>query len=521
MGLTREAYRALEDIVGPQYISEEPAILDGYCFIWANEVHYGDKFSARPLAVVLPGSTEEVQAIVKVCNRFETKYRAHASGWEAPALSARESFLPIDLRRMNRVLEIDEKNKYAVVEPYVSVQYLLTETIKKGLRPHSVGCGPSASVIASAAAHFGCGPSSISTDYGGRTPLGIEWVLPDGEILRLGSLGAGAGWFSGDGPGPSLRGVMRGLSGANGGLGVITKIAVKLVPWYGPPKVQARGKPNLYDYEVPDNFAVYVTVFPSREQLTDFFLLLVEEAIAHGAQRNGIGVVVMLATESNDGMWELVKDSPPERAGQGRFAASVLLDASSPKEMKYKEKCFEKIMERTGGMIFPIDDKQRSALFFNLVTGQGTQRAFRLSGSFLSAVGAQESWDSMGVLTKRAAEDIWDKYEKEGRIAITGESPWGAALGDWSSHVECIVVYDQTDPDSIEAAREIIAETDVKAAQWRLAMGSFEGCLSQEEKAQKAAAPYCLDFMSFERNIKKAFDPNLVSEYSWYVKPEG
>jgi glycolate oxidase len=69
MTLSREAYKALEDVVGPENISEEPAILDGYCFIWANEVHFGDKFSARPPAVVMPGNTGEVQGVVRVCNK--------------------------------------------------------------------------------------------------------------------------------------------------------------------------------------------------------------------------------------------------------------------------------------------------------------------------------------------------------------------------------------------------------------------------------------------------------------------
>jgi hypothetical protein len=126
----------------------------------------------------------------------------------------------------------------------------------------------------------------------------------------------------------------------------------------------------------------------------------------------------------------------------------------------------------------------------------------------------------MGRISKRAAEEIWDKYEKEGKIALAGESPWGTALADWASHVECVVVYDQMDPDSVNAVREIIAEADAKLPRWRLAVGSFEGCLTTAESAQKAAAPYSLDFLSYEKKIKKAFDPNLVSEYSWYVSPE-
>ena len=46
MALIREAYHALEDIVGPENISEESAILDGYCFVRGNELHFDDRYAA-------------------------------------------------------------------------------------------------------------------------------------------------------------------------------------------------------------------------------------------------------------------------------------------------------------------------------------------------------------------------------------------------------------------------------------------------------------------------------------------
>ena len=520
MSLSREAYRTLEDIVGPENISEEPAVLDGYCFVRGNELHFDNRYATMPPAVILPGSTEEVQAIVKVCNRFRIKYKAHSSGWDFAALSSREPFLPLDMRRMDRILDIDVKNKYAVVEPYVSVQKLMVETFKRGLRPHTVGCGPSAGILASSTSHFGCGPTSISADYAGRVPLGVEWVLPDGEILRVGSLCVDS-WFSGDGPGPSLRGIMRGISGANGGLGVITKTAVRLNPWYGPPSVPGKGKPNIYGCDIPPCFANYFVVIPSRQQLTDFFLLLVEEAIAHGAQRNSASVVAMITTESNDEFWSLVKDSPPEMRDSLRFSATVMLDASSTREMDYRKKCFEAILKKVEGQAVPLDARTESAVFFNSLTCQGTQRIFRLSGSFLSAVAIQESWDACMGGGKKASEDLYDKYEKLGLVADSGESPWASAFVDNCGHIECVVIFDQFDKKSVEAVREILAEADQKLPEWHLAMGAFEGALTFEERAQKAAAPYCLDFLNFEKKIKKLFDPNLVSESSAYVSIKG
>jgi hypothetical protein len=228
----------------------------------------------------------------------------------------------------------------------------------------------------------------------------------------------------------------------------------------------------------------------------------------------------MLVTSSNDDFVDAVKDSPPEIAEMYRFAGSILVDAASPRELAYRTKLLEAILNKWEIMSFPLDDVLRGNLFFNLVTGQGTQRAFRLSGSFISGAGNQETWDAMSNFSRMAAGEIWAKYEKEGKVAPAGEAPWGSALGDTCAHAESVIIYDQLDPDSVQAARDIVLECDEKLPKWHLGMGSFEGCLSLGERAQKLAAPYCLDFMKYEKQVKKLFDPNLVAESSWYVTPD-
>jgi len=78
MPLSHEAYRALKEIVGEDYITTDPAVLDTYIYQWMGEFHepLGNKFMPhRPLAVVLPGSVEEVQAVVRLCNRFRIKFK--------------------------------------------------------------------------------------------------------------------------------------------------------------------------------------------------------------------------------------------------------------------------------------------------------------------------------------------------------------------------------------------------------------------------------------------------------------
>ena len=74
MALKAEIYRALEDVVGPENISEDPVILDSYA--WRSGLLAGtDKFVPRFEAVTLPQNTEEVQAIVKLCNRYKIQLR--------------------------------------------------------------------------------------------------------------------------------------------------------------------------------------------------------------------------------------------------------------------------------------------------------------------------------------------------------------------------------------------------------------------------------------------------------------
>ena len=300
----------------------------------------------------MPASVEEIQAIVMVCNRYKVKFKAHGTGFGPFAVIGEEGFLSMDLRRMDRILEIDEKNMYAVIEPYVSLGALTLETIKRGLRTYVIGAGPSCSVLASHTSAFGDGVANISAGYGGNNPLALEWVLPDGEILRLGSLEAGAGWFTGDGPGPTLRGVMRGFGGACGGMGVFTKVAVKLAPWYGPPRMEMTGKPPSYEpVEIPKCFAAYTVLFPSRQKLLDAMYLVCEEGIAYAVYRRGPYAITAGMVGSNEELLKLWQEGYwPKRC---KDAMNIVMDSSSPRELEYKEKVFREVVKRFEGEIPP------------------------------------------------------------------------------------------------------------------------------------------------------------------------
>ena len=105
MALEKEIYQVFSDIVGPENISEEPVILDGYTFNWLVEFHPGPApgkyMDHRPEAVLLPGSVEEVQAIVRACNQHGVKYKAISTGYGSHGFPHRieVAFRRLDFRR--------------------------------------------------------------------------------------------------------------------------------------------------------------------------------------------------------------------------------------------------------------------------------------------------------------------------------------------------------------------------------------------------------------------------------------
>ena len=242
-----DAYRALEDIVGADNVSRDAAVLDTYAFQWLAELVRPDQshYMARPAAVVLPGSTEEVQAIVRLANKYGLKVKPHGTGWYhwSGPIKDEDATLQLDMRRMNAIVEIDERNMYAVVEPYVIAAQLQAEILPLGLNLNIPGVGCSSSIVASACAYHGAGPDTYYMGGNAENVLGMEWVTPEGEIVRTGSLGSGDGWFCSEGPGPSVRGICRGTLGSRGGLGRVHEVRGQARPALRPDRVERRGAP--------------------------------------------------------------------------------------------------------------------------------------------------------------------------------------------------------------------------------------------------------------------------------------
>jgi glycolate oxidase len=175
----------------------------------------------RPGAVVFPLSTAEVSAVVKACNRSGVPYTARGAGTglSGGAIPARGGVL-ISLARMTRILEIDADNMRAIVEPGVVNLRLGQATAGYGLTYVPDPSSQKACTIGGNVGENSGGPHTLRYGVTTNHTLGLEVVLPNGDIVELGGT-------SSDTPGYDLVGLM---VGSEGTLGIVTKICVRLVP---------------------------------------------------------------------------------------------------------------------------------------------------------------------------------------------------------------------------------------------------------------------------------------------------
>jgi glycolate oxidase len=525
MAFSRDAYRELEDVVGEENISSDLAVLDAYTFtgtygLKSIEARYQ---AHRPEAVILPGSAKDVQAVIKLCNRRGIMSKASSTSFGAHNTAGSEGVVLLDMRRMNRILDIDEKNMFILLEPYVSFAQVQAEAMKRGLNCNIIGAGSQTSFFASYTSMDGNNSQAISQGYSGRNLLGVEWVMPTGDIMRVGAAGSDAGWFSGDGPGPSLRGIIRGYKGACGGLGVFTKCAGHLHPWPGGPQMNVTGISPYYETEVPPLFEYHIVEFENWETCVDAIYKIGEHKIAYAIHKaGGPGTHGTIVTGSNDEYWA------KRQAGKyliPRISICVVLAANSPGEHEFQVKVLNRILEDTGGEICPVGEEPefRNRDFLHMIRTCFTPRlAFRAGGSFhVDGIVGTESMDNVAICLK-IDDQLRDRYAAKGLIMDDDTSnAWGAPMEDSNYGLaECGHPISSTDQASIKGMRQMMVEghalaiTTPISVSWR-ALGTGSYGISTAE-----IAPHCFNYDRWMRKIKKALDPNTASDPSTYALPE-
>jgi len=512
--ISDEAYSELEEALGKENVSREPAVLDTYAWqpflnedpeLWVN----------RPAAVVLPGSTEEVRAVVRACNDHGLKFKTLCTGWGVHAGPTREGVVQIDLRRMNRILEIDERNMYAVVEPYVSGAQLQAEAMKLGLNTHLIGAGPVCSPLASATSMHGVGHDGIYMSYSPRNVMGVEWVLPTGEVLYLGTPGSGKDWYSGDGPGPSLRGIMRGASGAFGGLGVFTKCALKLFNWPGPPMMKAKG--TVFDsvVEQSENLRFYGCVFHEEKCFADAMYKLGEMEIGYLCLRVTMGSFPMAMAPK---LYRKIMRTRNIRSliyDVMRYPFTILLAGSSMRELEYQEAVLKKIVSEHSGIIMDMQTSPLAPMLpLNLIRASLIPAAFRLGGTFCTNLDENDALDSQ-MPWADAIADIKKEWIARGAILDDGaENPYFVPYENntWA-HCEVVHMYSIHDEESLEALKPLAFSSTLEA---------IERCMTPlsvlTPEVRKALSPLAGDFNRWQKKISSDLDPGQAADAGLYTE---
>jgi glycolate oxidase len=518
MAIEREAYRALEAVVEPRNISEDPAVLDSYIWQWPGELHEGVQvrfLRHRPVAVALPASTEEVQAIARVCNRYGLKFRAFSTGWGAWGAPKSEGVVQLDLRRMDRMRELNERDMYAVVEPYFIWARLQAESMKRGLNCSIIGAGSNTSPLASCTSMEGAGYNSHSMGYNNRNVLGIEWVLPNGELLKLGSLGSGSGWISGDGPGPSLRGILRGIVGAAGGFGVITAAAIRLYQWGGPPEL-AMSPVDGSLQELPENVELMVPDFPTFEQRDAALYEIGEAEIVYASMHLGRGLGALLMAPGR----ELVSGAREALIGATPQAAyAFLLVGNSRAELEYQKKVLRMIVERHGGSFSPVfeDEAENLPLVLHLIKNHDNARVFWVSGSFTSVFClSMFARRQLGEAEKLSIQ-VKKKYIDKGALVDdVGEGGWGQLFDH--GHTVCFeneTCFDPLSADAVGGIGEAILEGNDEALRrnWSPPLKVEMVAAEKEGKnIHERLGPVMSGYDLWFHQIRRAFDPNGVAD---------
>ena len=203
----------LRTIVGPTHVLSTPSDLLVYeCDGFTIEKN-------KPEVVVFPTSTEQIVAIVNVCRELDVPFVPRGAG-----TSLAGGCLPIGggvmiaLTRMKRILEVNHRDRYAVVEPGVVNLWLTNHLKPSGYHFAPDPSSQGACTIGGNVATNSGGPHTLKYGVTVNHVLGVEIVLPDGRIVRTGGP-------TEDNPGYDLTGV---IVGSEGTFGVVTKIWVRI-----------------------------------------------------------------------------------------------------------------------------------------------------------------------------------------------------------------------------------------------------------------------------------------------------
>ena len=443
----------LEHAVGPAHVRTDLATLQTYGTDALKRGHPAD-------VVVFPASTAEVAAIVRVCaaERIPMVPRGGGSGYTGGSVPVLGGVV-IALDRMNRILEIDQANLLAVVEPNVITGDLQDAVERVGLFYPPDPSSLRQSALGGNVAECAGGPRAFKYGTTKSYVLGLEAVLPTGEIIETG--------------GKVVKNVVgydltQLLVGSEGTLAIITRIILRLVPR---PQVQTTIRACFRDV----HGAVQAVTNMIRERVVPAALELVDgdslEAVATSQRTRS------LAPAGTGAILLLEVDGGP---------AAVMEDASRVEASCHEAGAIEVRRAK--------DDGERAELW-------RVRRELSLSLRMIAPI----KFNHDVVVPKGRIPQLFDligRLKRDYRLRI----PSFGHAGDGNIHVN--IMSDPSHPGEVERAHEaeqVLFEGVV----------ALEGAISGEHgigfaKARFMRLNLSSDEIALMRRVKQAFDPHGI-----------
>ena len=411
-----------------------------------------------PTAVVLPRTTEEVVAIVKFCAEHNLPIIPRGAGTSlSGTVLAVDGGVMIALTRMNRVLEIDARNRRALVEAGCVNAWITREAA-----PHHLFFAPdpssqSACTIGGNIATNAGGPHTLKNGVTTNHVLGYEMILPDGSIEWFGAEPNGGE----DVEGLDLRGA---AIGSEGMFGVVTRVLVRLTP-----------KPSTFKtflgvFDSVDNASQTVSdiisagIVPAALEMMDQLITAaVEEAYQFGFPLDAGAVLIV----ELDGLAEGVE-------AQGRQVESIC-QANGAREVRVA-----------------ADDTERAAIW------KCRKRAFGAVGRLSPNYVTQD-----GVVPRSRVPEIMrfiQATSKDSGLRI----PNVFHAGDGNIHP--LILFDERKPDEVKRA---LAAGDAILTKCVELGGSVSGEHGiGAEKIDFMARQFAKADLNAMQLLRKAFDPD-------------
>lgn len=275
---TKQLVKDLKRIVGKNAVLHDPD--DLLVFEYDGSVDRG-----MPAAVVFPSSTEEVSRVVALACREGVPVvpRGAGTGLSGGAI-ATAGGIEIALTRMRNILEIDQANRLAVVEPGLVNLDLTKATAKFNLYYAPDPSSQRACTIGGNVAENAGGPHCLRYGVTSNHILGLEVVLEDGAVVWLGEKFRGR-------PGYDLLGA---FVGSEGTMGVVTKVIARLLPAPGAVRTLMAIFPDIDQASSTVSRIIGNGIVPTALEMMDSLAIkAVETAIPSGYPKDA-GAILLI-----------------------------------------------------------------------------------------------------------------------------------------------------------------------------------------------------------------------------------